>query len=155
MRHEKTPAQIANKEDCDLRQVLNILTDDLLALVVEDVHAVDVQNFIQYFEHTWMSRIKFWNVYGLDKNRTNNHMEGWHCHLVHTIQNNPNIWKFITKIQSEQTAKDLEQNQMNQEVVIVPLTKKLKNKKRKLERSKQRYNALQITPLGMSHAFLI
>ena len=36
---------------------------------------------------------------------------------------------------------------MNQEVVIVPLTKKLKNKERKLARSKQRYNALQITPL--------
>ena len=74
-------------------------------------------------------------------------MEGWHYHLVRTIQNNPNIWKFITKIKSEQTAKELEQNQMNQEVVIVPLTKKLKNKERKLARRKQRYNALQITPL--------
>ena len=98
LRHEKNPAQIANNEDFGLRQVLNVLTADLLALVGEDINAVDVQNFIQYFEHTWMSRIKFWNVYGLDKNRTNNHMEGWHCHLVRTIQKNPNIWKFITKI---------------------------------------------------------
>ena len=147
LRHEKNPAQIANNEDFGLRQVLNVLTADLLTLVGEDINAVDVQNFIQYFEHTWMTRLRFWNVYGLDKNRTNNHMEGWHCHLVRTIQKNPNIWKFITKIKWEQTAKELEQNQMNQEVVIVPLTKKLKNKERKLARSKQRYNALQITPL--------
>jgi hypothetical protein len=57
-------------------------------------------------------------------------MEGWHCHLVYTIQNNPNLWKFITKIKTEQTAKKFEQNMMNQEAIIVPLTKKLKDKER-------------------------
>ena len=74
-------------------------------------------------------------------------MEGWHSHLVQTINSNPNLWKFITKIKSEQTAKELEQNQMNNEAIIVPLTHKLKEKERRLKRSKRRYNNGQITPL--------
>jgi hypothetical protein len=147
LRHEKTPAQIENNEDCDLRQVLHILSNDLQALVGDDISVDDVQDFLQYFNNTWMGRLRFWNVYGLNKNRTNNHMEGWHCHLVNTIQNNPNLWKFITKIKTEQTAKELEQNIMNQEAIIVPLTKKLKDKERRLARSKERYNGNEINPL--------
>ena len=74
-------------------------------------------------------------------------MEGWHSHLVQTINSNPNLWKFITKIKSEQTAKELEQNHMNNEAIIVPLTHKLKEKERRLARSKQRYNNKELTPL--------
>ena len=147
LRHEKTPLQIADNEDCDLRQNLNILTNDLMALVGDDISAAHVNDFLQYFNHTWMGRLRSWNVYGLNKNRTNNHMEGWHSHLVQTINSNPNLWKFITKIKSEQTAKELEQNQMNNEAIIVPLAHKLKEKERKLKRSKRRYNDDQITPL--------
>jgi hypothetical protein len=109
LRHEKTSAQIAYNEDCDLRQVLNILTNDLMALVGDDISADHVNDFLHYFNHTWMGRLRSWNVYGLNKNRTNNHMEGWHSHLVQTINSNTNLWKFITKIKSEQTAKELEQ----------------------------------------------
>lgn len=147
LRHEKTPTQIAENTECDLRQVLNILTNDLMALVGDNITAAHVNDFLQYFNHTWMGRLRYWNVYELDKNRTNNHMEGWHSHLVQTINSNPNLWKFITKIKSEQTAKELEQNQMNNEAIIVPLTHKLKEKERKLKRSKRRYNDGQITPL--------
>ena len=147
LRHEKTPTQIADNEDCDLRQVLNILTNDLMALVGDDISAAHVNDFLQYFNHTWMGRLRSWNVYGLNKNRTNNHMEGWHSHLVQTINSNPNLWKFITKIKSEQTAKKLEQNQMNNEAIIVRLTQKLKEKERRLARSKQRYNNNELTPL--------
>jgi hypothetical protein len=147
LRHKRTPTQIENNEESDLRQVLHILSNDLLDLVGDDISADDVQDFLQYFNNTWMRRLRFWNVYGLDKNRTNNHMEGWHSHLVNTIQNNPNLWKFITKIKTEHTAKELEQNLMNQEAIIVPLTKKLKDKERRLARSKQRYNGNEITPI--------
>lgn len=149
LQHERTPAQIENNQDCDLRQVLRILTEDLEALVGDDISAAHVARFLLYFNGTWMGqgRLRLWNVHGLDKNRTNNHMEGWHCHLVNTIQNNPNLWKFITKIKTEQTAKELEQNLMNQDAIIVPLTKKLKDKERRLARNKQRYNGNEITPL--------
>ena len=147
LRHEKTPTQIADYEDCDLRQVLNILTDDLMALVGDDISAAHVNDFLQYFNHTWMGRLRSWNIYGLNMNRTNNHMEGWHSHLVQTINSNPNLWKFITKIKSEQTAKELEQNHMNNEAIIVRLTHKLKEKERRLARSKQRYNNNELTPL--------
>ena len=74
-------------------------------------------------------------------------MEGWHSHLVQRINSNPNLWKFITKIKSEQTAKELEQNQMNNEAIIVPLTHKLKEKEGRLARSKQWYNNYELTPL--------
>jgi hypothetical protein len=95
-----------------------------------------------------MGRLRFWNVYGLDKNRTNNRMEGWHSHPVNAIQNKQYLWKFITKIKTQQTANELEQNLMNQEAIFVPLTKKLKDKERGLARSKQRYyNGNEITPL--------
>ena len=89
LRHEKTPTQIADNGDCDLRQVLNILTNDLMAaLVGDDISAAHVNDFLQYFNHTWIGRLRSWNVYGLNKNRTNNHMEGWHSHLVQTINSN-------------------------------------------------------------------
>lgn len=122
LRHERTPEQIKN--DCDVRQVLVILTDDLTALVCEEIRAIDVQRFLLYFKQTWMRRMRYWNVHRLNKNRTNSHMEGWHCHLVNTIQPNPNLWKFISEIKSEQTAKETEENSMNNEEVIVPLTEK-------------------------------
>ena len=82
-------------------------------------------------------------------------MEGWHSHLVQTINSNPNLWKFITKIKSEQTAKELEQNHMNNEAIIVPLTQKLKEKERRLARSKQRYNNNELTHSSMFQRFLI
>ena len=86
-----------------------------------------------------MTRERIWNVRSLDKNRTKNHMEGWHCHLKNVIQNNPNLWSFIQKIKAEQTAKEAEVNLMNNEEVIVPLTRKLRKKERKLARYKVRY----------------
>ena len=67
LRHEKTPTQIADNEDCDLRQVLNILTNDLMALVGDDISAAHVSDFLQYFNHTCMGRLRSWNVYGLNK----------------------------------------------------------------------------------------
>jgi uncharacterized protein (DUF934 family) len=51
------------------------------------------------------------------------------------------------KVKTEHTATELEQNLMNQEAIIVPLTKKLKDKERRLARSKQRYNGNEITPI--------
>ena len=139
--------QIVNGEESDLRQVLAILSVDFLGLVGENINANDVQGFLQYFNNTWMTRERIWNVWALDKNRTNNHMEGWHCHLKDTIQSNPNPWLFIQKIKAEQTAKEAEVNLMNNEEVIVPLTKKMKKTERKLARYKDRCNAGHITPL--------
>ena len=60
------------------------------------------------FPHTW-------NVYDLDKNRTNNHMEGWHLHMDKKAKSSSNLWKVIIEIESERTATELEVNQMNDE----------------------------------------
>lgn len=147
LKQDRTNEQIVNGEESDLRQVLAVLSVDLLGLVGEDINANDVQGFLQYFNNTWMTRERIWNVWALDKNRTNNHMEGWHCHLKDTIQNNPNLWLFIQKIKAEQTAKEAEINLMNNEEIIVPLTKNMKKKERKLARYEDRYNAGHITPL--------
>ena len=101
MKQDRSNEQIVNGEESDLRQVLAILSVDFLGLVGENINANDVQGFLQYFKNTWMTRERIWNVWALDKNRTNNHMDGWHCHLEVTIQNNPNLWLFIQKIKAE------------------------------------------------------
>jgi hypothetical protein len=120
LRHERTPTQIENNEESDLRQVLHILSNDFLDLVGDDISADDVQDFLQYFNNTWMGRLRFW------------------------------------KVKTEHTATELEQNLMNQEAIIVPLTKKLKDKERRLARSKQRYNGNEITLIEyVLYAFLI
>lgn len=147
LRHDRTNEQIISGEESDLRQVLAILMQDFLGLVGENINHVDVQSFFQYYNNTWMTRERVWNVRSLDKNRTNNHMEGWHCHLKNVIQNNPNLWSFIQKIKAEQTAKEVEVNLMNNEEIIVPLTRKLRKKERKLARYKVRYLEGNITPL--------
>jgi hypothetical protein len=148
LRHDRTQNQILNGEDSDLRQVLAILSNQILGLVGEGIDEVDVVSFLLYFNQTWMVRERLWNVFGLNKNRTNNHMEGWHCHLKDTIQKNPNMWKFIKKIKAEQTAKEAEVNLMNHGEIIVPLTKKNKKKERKLALYKVQYIAGTITPIN-------
>ena len=83
-------------------------------------------------------------------------MEGWHCHLKNVIHNNQNLWSFIQKIKAEQIAKEAEENLMKNEEIIVPLTRKLRKKERKLARYKARYLGGDMTPLQyMFRAFQI
>ena len=147
LKTDRTNEQIMAGVESDLRQVLAILSENLLQLVGENINEGDVQGFLQYFNNNWMTRERIWNVSALDKNRTNNHMEGWHSHLKDTIQSNPNLWLFIQKIKAEQTVKEAEINLMENEEIIVPLTRKLKKKERKLKGYKARYNAGHLTPL--------
>ena len=54
-----------------------------------------VEEFITYFEETWLVGIfslNLWNVYEMDSNspRTNNHIEGWHNKLQR-IAKKPNF----------------------------------------------------------------
>ena len=102
-----------------------ILGIDFLGLAGEIIN--DVQGFLQYFKNTSMTRARIWNVWALDKNRTDNHMEGWHSHLKDTIKNNLNLWFFIQKIKAKSTLhKKQKKNLMNNKEIIVPLTKKMK-----------------------------
>lgn len=58
------------------------------------------------------------------------------------------FWTFIQRIRAEQTAKEIEQNQiMINEAVIVPLTKLQKTRERTLARYKLRYLGGEYTPL--------
>ena len=41
---------------------------------------------------------------------------------------NPNLWQFIKYVQSKQTAKEIEMNQMNNGVILVALTRRQKDK---------------------------
>ena len=59
-----------------------------------------------------------------------------------------NFWTFVTNIQEEQAAKEIEQNQiLLNDAVIIPLTKVQKNKERRLARYKIRYVNGEYTPL--------
>ena len=146
LKADRTIEQIDNGEDSDLIQVLNGLCDELDSLVGERISEVDVDDFLQYFGQRWVGQAHRWNVHNIGKNRTNNHMEGWHSHMNKRIKQGSNIWKFILAIKAEQTSKELEMNQMNNDAIIVPLTKKQKKKERKLASLKVRYNNATLSP---------
>lgn len=74
----------------------------------------ETQSVFDYFERTYIGRtdrnkpptfpIKVWNCYNAVKNdlpRTNNNVEGWHRAFSSSIGSQPNVWKFIQQIESE------------------------------------------------------
>ena len=54
-----------------------------------------------------------WNHYNNDGPRTKIHIEGYNLKLLKYVQSHPNIWKFITKIQSEETCAALKYMRIN------------------------------------------
>jgi hypothetical protein len=76
--------------------------------------------FIAYYTGTWIVRPQPWNVFSMDKQRTNSHMKGWHNRMNSQVKTKPNLWQFIDLIKKEQTAKEAEINQMNHGEVIAP-----------------------------------
>ena len=66
---------------------------------------------LNYIENDGKSPLfpkEIWNHYNDDNGpRTNNHIEGYNLKLNNYVKTHPNIWKFITKIQSEETTASL------------------------------------------------
>lgn len=72
--------------------------------------------------------------------------EGWHNRMNSPVKNKPNIWTFIDLIKKEQTAKEVEINQMNHGEVIAPQSNKQKVKEQALAAYKAQYIAGTISP---------
>lgn len=147
LRCDRTVYQIEHNIESDVITVFAAICLQLEALVGVNIDEDDVNDFIEYFGNTWITYSHRWNVFSIDKNRTNNHMEGWHLRMNKRIKANPNLWQFIISIKVEQTAKEVEFNQMNNGAIQVPLTRRLKDKERRLASLKVEYNTANITPL--------
>jgi hypothetical protein len=78
------------------------------SLTGEEISDANVDNFIQYISQRWVGQAHRWNVHNIDKNRTNNHMEGWHSHMNKRVKQGSNSWRFMIAIKAEQTSKELE-----------------------------------------------
>ena len=102
--------------------------------------------FENYFSGTWMTRPQRWNVFSLDMNRINNQMEGWHNKMNQKIKARPNLWHFINLLRTEQTAKELEVNHMNNGEIIARPNNKNAERESLLARFKLRYTAGTLSP---------
>ena len=75
-----------------------------------------IQEFIRYFEDTWLVGnfpLTMWSVCQNDSFRTNNHLEGWHNRLKRLVgKAHLNVYEFVEVIQKEQTATEVSITQL-------------------------------------------
>jgi hypothetical protein len=136
--------QVAENAECDLTTVFERL---ILQALVSPLITIDMfVDFIAYYRGVWMVRPQPWNVFSLDKRRTNNHMEGWHNRMNSEVKTKQNLWQFIDLIKKEETAREAEINQMNHGGIISPQNYKQKVKEKALAGYKARYIAGTISP---------
>jgi len=67
------------------------------------------QPFLLYYDGQWLNNPghlgmrNMYNMYGVQR-RTNNNVEGWHNGMSQKIGHNPNMYKFVQKLQEEEAA---------------------------------------------------
>lgn len=68
-----------------------------------------IDDLIEYFVSTWLDPdtslfdVSIWNIYGLQGDRTNNKLEGWHSGLKKLIKKaHPNLYEFVEFIKQDQ-----------------------------------------------------
>jgi hypothetical protein len=60
-----------------------------------------LQQFLDYFDHQWITRIEDWNVFALEDHRTNNDVEGWHYEFNNRLTKHDRalgFWPFVELI---------------------------------------------------------
>ncbi|PRD20531.1 UNVERIFIED_CONTAM: hypothetical protein NCL1_54335 [Trichonephila clavipes] len=84
--------------------------DDAWSIMWEKAFSIDkLTTFIDYFVEQWMDNpnmpIKVWNVYGQQRHRTNNSVEGCNSELNAIIGRNQPTVHLLVKILKEETQK--------------------------------------------------
>lgn len=101
----------------------------LLSTAFYTENAANLEEFLNYFSHTWIGvysgnnqvspplfRRDVWNCFSRIQTNlplTNNQIEGWHHGLNRMVNSShPSIWTFIDKIREQTSLSDLELNQV-------------------------------------------
>lgn len=105
--------------------------------------------FLSYFEEQWFVSVKVehWNVFALDRHRTNNAVEGWHNRLLQKMGYHPTIWNAIVALQAEEHYYDRYVLQAEVGLNVLPRKKVYITLDNQIRRMKYKYNAFDYTPV--------
>ena len=114
------------------------------SLKAEKPSVTGIQEFIDYFEHTWLNgqfQLTTWNVFMEDGPRTNNNLEGWHNKVKKIAgKSHLNIFEMVELFRLEQASTEVGLRQLMTGGALRSVPPKQRNKERRLKKIQEKFD---------------
>ena len=135
---------------CVVNTVWDVLKGEILGQGGTDLSRVALQDFINYFETTWLCEgSRDWSIAGTDALKCSNDLESWHETMSLSIHSKDILWRTVPHLKDEQHAREKDMVKILQGSVCAPQRKFRKQKEEAINGAIAEYSLGSISEYEM------